>query len=91
MITIPLTTKAKTVNQDKVEVEIGLIGSDHHFVYKIPKHLHKDMPYTEMKNGIQASLANHWKIERLVTRPINPMLPIPSIFRIYFKKSRMVS
>lgn len=62
MITIPLTTKAKTVNQDKVEVEIGLIGSDHHFVYKIPKHLHKDMPYTEMKNGIQASLANHWKI-----------------------------
>jgi hypothetical protein len=63
MITIPLTTKAKMVNQDKVEVEIGLIGSDHHFVYKIPKHLHKDMPYTDMKNGIQASLASHWDIE----------------------------
>ncbi|MEA0562424.1 MULTISPECIES: hypothetical protein [Lysinibacillus] len=63
MIMSPLTTKAKTVDQEKVEVEICLIGSDNHFVYKIPKRLHKDIPYTEMRNGIQASLASHWKIE----------------------------
>ncbi|WP_155591001.1 hypothetical protein [Lysinibacillus cavernae] len=63
IITIPLTTMAKTIDQDKVEVEIFLIGSDHHFVYKIPKRLHKDIPYTEMRNGIQDSLASHWKIE----------------------------
>lgn len=63
MIMSPLTTKANTVDQEKVEVEICLIGSDNHFVYKIPKHLHKDIPYTEMRNGIQASLASHWKIE----------------------------
>lgn len=63
MIMSPLTTKAKMVDQEKVEVEICLIGSDNHFVYKIPKRLHKDIPYTEMRNGIQASLASHWKIE----------------------------
>ncbi|MFJ7919656.1 hypothetical protein ACIQ6U_07840 [Lysinibacillus fusiformis] len=63
LITIPLTTKAKMVHEDKVEVEICLIGSDNHFVYKIPKRLHKDIPYTEMRNGIQASLASHWEIE----------------------------
>jgi len=60
LITTPLTTKANAVDQDKVEVEICLIGSDNHFVYKIPKRLHKDIPYTEMRNGIQTSLASHW-------------------------------
>ncbi|WP_341299337.1 hypothetical protein MHB44_12010 [Lysinibacillus sp. FSL H8-0500] len=63
IIANPLTAIAKTTDQEKVKVEICMIGSDNYFVYKIPKHLHKDIPYTEMSNGIQSTLASHWQIK----------------------------
>ncbi len=59
----PITTMAKTIVETPVEVDICIIGSDNHFVYKIPKQLHNNTPYNEMKNDIEASLANHWKVE----------------------------
>ncbi|MFJ7666473.1 hypothetical protein ACIQXI_05155 [Lysinibacillus sp. NPDC097195] len=59
----PLTTVASPIEKDAVEVDICIIGSDNHFVYKIPKQLHNDMPYTKMKNNIEASLASHWQVE----------------------------
>jgi len=59
----PMTAIANAFEKDKVEVDICIIGSDNHFVYKIPKRLHKDKPYVEMRNKIESSLASHWKVE----------------------------
>ncbi|MEK5332781.1 hypothetical protein [Lysinibacillus sp. FSL W8-0992] len=59
----PMTAIAKTIVKNPVEVDICIIGSDNHFVYKIPKQLHNNMQYNEMKNDIEASLASHWKVE----------------------------
>ena len=59
----PITAIASPIKKDAVEVDICIIGSDNHFVYKIPKQLHNDMPYNEMKNDIEAFLASHWQVE----------------------------
>jgi len=59
----PITAIATPIKKDAVEVDICIIGSDNHFVYKIPKQLHNDTPYYEMKNDIEASLASHWQVE----------------------------
>ena len=59
----PITAIATPIKKDAVEVDICIIGSDNHFVYKIPKQLHNDMPYNEMKNDIEAFLASHWQVE----------------------------
>lgn len=59
----PTITFATPLKKDAVEVDICIIGSDNHFVYKIPKQLHNDTPYSEMKNDIEASLASHWQVE----------------------------
>ncbi len=59
----PMSTIAKTFDKDAVEVDICIIGGDNHFVYKIPKNLHSNKPYYEMKNHIESSLASHWKVE----------------------------
>lgn len=58
-----MLTIAKSIDKDTVEVDICIIGSDNHFVYKIPKHLHNETPYFEMKNEIESSLASQWKVE----------------------------
>ncbi|MFJ7369449.1 hypothetical protein ACIQVU_08420 [Lysinibacillus sp. NPDC098008] len=63
IIASPLTAIASTTDQEKVKVEICMIGSDNYFVYKIPKQLHKDVPYHEMSNSIQATLASQWHIK----------------------------
>ncbi|KOP69736.1 hypothetical protein AMS59_22735 [Lysinibacillus sp. FJAT-14745] len=62
IMSYPKTTIAKNFVNDAVKVDICIIGGDNHFVYKIPKHLHNDTPYVEMKNNIESSLASHWKI-----------------------------
>ncbi|WP_409369579.1 hypothetical protein [Lysinibacillus sp. 38-6] len=59
----PTITFATPLKKDALEVDICIIGSDNHFVYKIPKQLHNDTPYSEMKNDIEASLASHWQVE----------------------------
>lgn len=58
----PISTAAKVT--DGVEVDICIIGGDNHFVYKIPKNLHKDTAYNEMKNYIETSLSSHWKVQK---------------------------
>lgn len=63
ILAYPKTTFAQTLNKDAIEVDICIIGSDNHFVYKIPKQLHNDTPYYEMQNDIESSLASHWKVQ----------------------------
>ncbi|MGE7691374.1 hypothetical protein ACQKMI_19455 [Lysinibacillus sp. NPDC097214] len=63
IMSYPMTTIAKNLENDAVKVDICIIGGDNRFVYKIPKNLHNDTPYVEMKNKIESSLASHWKIE----------------------------
>jgi len=58
----PMTTIAKNFENDVVKVDICITGGDNHFIYKIPKHLHNNTPYYEMKNNIESSLARHWKV-----------------------------
>ncbi|MGE7693954.1 hypothetical protein ACQKNC_07515 [Lysinibacillus sp. NPDC094177] len=62
IMSYPMTTIAKNFENDAVKVDICIIGGDNRFVYKIPKHLHNNTPYVEMKNNIESSLASHWKI-----------------------------
>lgn len=63
IMSYPMTTIATNIVNDAVEVDICIIGEDNRFVYKIPKNLHNDTPYVDMKNNIESSLASHWKIE----------------------------
>lgn len=63
IMSYPMTTIAKNVENDAVKVDICIIGSDNRFVYKIPKSLHNGTPYVEMKNNIESSLVSHWKVE----------------------------
>ncbi|MGE7674397.1 hypothetical protein ACQKMV_12550 [Lysinibacillus sp. NPDC094403] len=62
IMSYPMTTIAKNFENDAVKVDICIIGGDNRFVYQIPKHLHNNTPYVEMKNNIESSLASHWKI-----------------------------
>ncbi|MDD1503539.1 hypothetical protein PVA17_12305 [Lysinibacillus sp. CNPSo 3705] len=62
IMSYPMTIIAKDFENDAVKVDVCIIGGDNRFVYKIPKHLHKDTPYAEMKNNIESSLESHWKI-----------------------------
>ncbi|MFT9819390.1 hypothetical protein [Lysinibacillus sp. NPDC056185] len=62
IMSYPSTIIAKNYENDAVKVDICIIGGDNRFVYKIPKHLHNDTPYPEMKNNIESSLESHWKI-----------------------------
>ncbi|MEX3743605.1 hypothetical protein [Lysinibacillus xylanilyticus] len=62
IMSYPMTTIAKNFENDVVKVDICISGGDNHFVYKIPKHLHNNTPYYEMKNNIESSLARHWKV-----------------------------
>ncbi|KOS64426.1 hypothetical protein FJQ98_12325 [Lysinibacillus agricola] len=62
MMSYPMTTIAKNLENDSLKVDICIIGGDNYFVYKIPKHLHNNTPYYEMKNNIESSLASHWKV-----------------------------
>ncbi|QDQ03083.1 hypothetical protein FOH38_23005 [Lysinibacillus fusiformis] len=64
IIVYPMTTIAETLQTDAVEVDICIIGGDNHFVYKIPKRLHNDTTYFEMKDYIENSLSSHWKVEK---------------------------
>ena len=54
-------TTAKTA--DSVVVDVCIIGGDNHFVYKIPKQLHRTTAYDEMKDNIEQSLSSQWKIQ----------------------------
>ncbi|MFB7157273.1 hypothetical protein [Lysinibacillus sp. NPDC056232] len=63
IMSYPMTAIAKNFENDAVKVDICIIGGDNRFVYKIPKNLHNDTPYVDMKNNIESSLASHWKIE----------------------------
>ncbi|MET4563066.1 hypothetical protein ABIA69_004259 [Lysinibacillus parviboronicapiens] len=63
LLAYPTMTTAETKKIDAVEVDICIIGGDNHFVYKIPKHLHNDTTYFEMKDYIETSLSSHWKVE----------------------------
>jgi len=62
IMSYPMTTIAKNFENNVVKVDICIIGGDNHFVYKIPKHLHNNTSYYEMKNKIESSLAGHWKV-----------------------------
>ena len=63
IMSYPMITTAKNFENDAVKVDVCIIGGDNRFVYKIPKSLHNDTSYVEMKNNIESSLASHWKIE----------------------------
>ncbi|MFJ7982740.1 hypothetical protein ACIQ1D_21055 [Lysinibacillus xylanilyticus] len=62
IMSYPKTTIAKDFENDTVKVDICIIGGDNRFVYKIPKHLHNNTPFVEMKNNIESSLESHWKV-----------------------------
>lgn len=64
MLLLPLfsvESAAKTL--DSVEVDVCIIGGKNHFVYKIPKEVHRSIAYDEMKGHIEKSLSNKWEIQ----------------------------
>lgn len=61
IIIFPLEPTAKTA--ESVEIDVCIIGGDNHFVYKVPKNLHHNKAYFEMKDKIEQSLSSHWKIQ----------------------------
>lgn len=64
MLLLPLlSVESVAKTRDSVEVDVCIIGLDNYFVYKIPKQLHHATSYDEMKDRIEKSLLNNWKIQ----------------------------